>query len=92
MATYEFAIKKHTLNSGKVVLIPVCRKKSKIKLFPESWQRITMIYGKATVLDLNFDPELTYKDCEEHILAYKEVLSKQVEHHVAATEYTEITI
>jgi hypothetical protein len=92
--TYEFAIKKHVLNSGKVIFTPVCRKKSFWSFFfSENWERITKIYGRYFLLDLDFDlnpdasPNLSYQDCEEHIQGFQIALQKATENVVKNVEY-----
>lgn len=89
MATkYEFAIKKNVLNSGKTIFTPVCRKKSRLgRLFSNPWQRITMIYDKFILMELDFEPELTYGECDEHIQGYQQVLSESVGNKTATIEY-----
>lgn len=88
MATkYEFAIKKNVLNSGKIIFTPVCRKKSRLGIFSDPWQRITRIYDTCVLLELDFEPELTYAECEQHIAGYQYVLSKQVENETATVEF-----
>jgi hypothetical protein len=85
---YEFAIKKDVLNSGKTIFTPVCRKKTIWgRLFPNSWERITNIYDEYLLMELDFIPELTYKDCEEHIAGYQKVLEESVENEVATVEF-----
>lgn len=91
---YEFAIKKEVLNSGKVIYTPVCRKKSYwSKLFREDWERITKIYDRYFLLDLNFGrnpdeaPSLTYQDCKEHIEGFQESLLKEAERDIKCVEF-----
>lgn len=88
MVSYEFAIKKDILNSGKVIYTPVCRKKSNIwKRFNQyPWERICKIYNEYILLDLQFTPDLTYEECEQHIQAYQDKLKQSVAHHVAVEE------
>lgn len=90
MTTYEFAIKKDILVSGKVIHTPVCRKKSKLgrfNIFPNSWNRITKIEERYTLLDLDWNPELSYKECEERIHGYQQVLLKKTENEVSTVEF-----
>jgi hypothetical protein len=89
MAKYEFAIKKDTLNSGKVVYTPVCRMKALFgnKFFPRKWERITRIYNDYILMDLDFIPDLSYQECEEHIHAYQNKLLKQRENDIAEVEF-----
>ena len=89
MATiYEFAIKKDVLNSGKNIFTPVCRKKSKLgRLLPNPWMRITFIYDQVLLMELDFIPDLTYKECEIHIKAYQDALIHKVENQVATIEF-----
>lgn len=85
---YEFAIKKDVLKSGKVIFTPVCREKSRLPLiFVNKWNRIVKIYEKYQIQDLDFNPDLTYKECEEHILGYQEVLRQMVQNDVLTVEF-----
>ena len=87
MAKYEFAIKKDTLNSGKVVYSPVCREKAKLfGLFPNPWNRITKIYDNYTIMELDWIPELTFAECEEHIKGYQLALAKVTHNEVVMME------
>jgi hypothetical protein len=92
MATYEFAIQKNVLNSGKIIYTPVCRVKSLFgnKIFPRRWERITKIYDNYILLDLDFMPELTFCQCQEHISAYKQILRRKVEKYVDQVDYHEL--
>lgn len=93
MATkYEFAIKRETLNSGKEILIPVCRIKNKIPFIENRWSRIVEIYGVYQLQELDFQPELTHDECKNHILGYQSVLSKQKENEVAEVEYDTLEV
>lgn len=83
--TLEFAIKKDILKSGAVIYTPVVRHKRLI--FPEQWGRITLIYGRYVVLDLNFEPELSHEQCGEHIINYQNQLRKEQEHLVEQVEF-----
>lgn len=90
MAKYEFAIKKDVLNSGKTIYTPVCRRKSKFgrfDIFPNPWERITKIYDEYILQELNFTPELTYSECEDHIQGYQQVLLQSIENQVATVEF-----
>lgn len=88
MAKYEFAIKKDVLNSGKAIYTPVCRQKSTLgRIFPNHWIRITKIYNQYTLLELDFIPELSYAECEEHIEGYQQVLLQMVENQIATVEF-----
>ncbi len=89
---YEFAIQKKKLNSGKEILIPVCRRKSlsKFILLSNQWCRIICIYGIYKLMELDFDPELTHEECQQHINGYKEYLSKSVENNVSTIEVDNI--
>lgn len=90
MVKYEFAIKKDTLNSGKTLFTPVCRKKSrlgKLNIFPNPWERITRIYDEYLLMDLHFNPDLSYRECEEHIRGYQEKLLQEVSNQVADIEF-----
>ena len=90
MAKYEFAIKKDMLYSGKAIYTPVCRKESTFFGVPTTWNnpwnRITKIYNVYTLLELDFVPELSYEECEEHIKAYQDFLIKQDSHEVMSIE------
>lgn len=93
MAKYEFAIKKDVLNSGKTIFTPVCREKRRtifglyLMLVPLPWQRIVNIYDEYILMELDFNPELTYKECEEHIAGYQKVLLQKVENEVVTVEF-----
>lgn len=85
---YEFAVKKDVLNSGKTIFTPVCRKKSKLgRILPNPWERITNIYDTYLLMELQFTPELSYRECEEHIKGYQMVLRQQIENEVATVEF-----
>lgn len=90
MAKYEFAIKKDVLNSGKAIFTPVCRKKSrlgKLNILPNPWERITKIYDEYVLMELDWTPELSYKECEAHIQGYQNVLLQKVENEVSTVEF-----
>lgn len=88
MATYEFAVKKDILNSGKIIYSPVCRIKSKFgRILSNPWQRIVVLYGEYILMELDFIPELSHKECEDHIKAYQEILKQKVENQVATVEF-----
>jgi len=87
MAKYEFTIKKDTLNSGKEILTPMCRKKATIGIFTKPWERIVKLYDQYVLMELDFFPELSYADCEEHIKGYQKVLSSHVQNTVVQVEY-----
>lgn len=91
-AVYEFAIKKDVLNSGQVIFTPVCRKKNWIGVFglyliQDPWERITKTYDVYELRDLNFTPDLTYIECEEHIIGYQQVLAEKVKDKIATVEF-----
>lgn len=73
---HEFAIKVNKLKSGKEVYIPVYRTKSTFsKLFANNkWTRIVKLYNKYTLMELDFEPELTHEQCEEHIKGFAQAL------------------
>ena len=83
---YEFAIKKDTLRSGRVIFTPVCRRVSRYYPSPV-WNRITKIYDRYVTLDLDFIPNLSFEECEQHIAGYKEELRKSIENEVEIVEY-----
>lgn len=88
MAKYEFAIKKDVLNSGEIIYTPVCRRKLTLgRFFPSQWERITRIYDKYILMELHWNPFLTYEECEEHIRGYQEELSKQIQNQVQTVEF-----
>jgi len=90
MAKYEFAIKKDVLNSGKTIYTPVCRMKSKLgklNIFPNPWNRIVDQYGVYCLMELDFVPELSYAECEQHIQGYQQVLLKKNENDVSTVEF-----
>lgn len=82
---HEFAIKKETLANGTVVLTPVTRRKT--KLLPKSWERITKIEDKYCLQDLDWNPNLTYDECNQRIDGYKEFLRKKVENTVKSVTF-----
>lgn len=85
---YEFAIKKDILNSGKEILTPVCRTKSKWRWAGSNpWCRISLVEGKHTLLELDWIPELTYKQCEERVKEYQKELLKKVANNVVIVEF-----
>lgn len=67
---YEYAIKHEVLNSGTEIFIPVVRPKQKV--FKSSWSRITKVYDRYLIMDLDFNTNLTHEECEEHIAGHKE--------------------
>lgn len=86
---YEFAIRKQELGSGKIIYTPVCRKKpiSRFLLINPPWERITQIYDKYILMDLHFDPDLSYEDCKTHIQGFQNQLSKGKENEVVYVEF-----
>lgn len=88
---YEFAIKKETLNSGKIVYTPVCRVKTTLsflgELFSNPWMRIVKAYDKYFLLDLHFNPDLTEIDCINHIEGYKKVIDESVASITSITDF-----
>ena len=87
---YEFAIKKNVLNSGKTILTPVCRIKSKLgrfNIFPNEWLRITNIYDQYILMELDWIPELTYKECELHIKGYQQILFEKIQNEVSLIQF-----
>jgi hypothetical protein len=79
MPKYEFAIRKAVLSSGKTTYTPVCRKKTSITnlLIPNPWERIVKVYDDYILMDLPFTPNLTYQECEEHIIGYQNKLHSE---------------
>ena len=87
---YEFAIKKDNLNSNKSIFTPVCRNKSKLEIlniFPNPWNRITKIYNEYILMELDFTPDLSYEECEQHIKGYQEILLQNIENQIATVEF-----
>ena len=88
---YEFAIQKKVLNNGKEILTPVVReKRKKWFIFPlpeKQWDRIVCIYGKYLTLELIWEPELTFAQCQEHIDGYQAKLIGEKSNEVAMTEF-----
>lgn len=82
---YEFAIKKDTLYNGDIVLTPVARKKA--RFIPNKWERITKEYDRYALRDLDWNPVLTYLECQDHIIGYKEELKKKIENTVKSVTY-----
>lgn len=80
---HEFAIKKDTLRSGKVFYTPVYRRIG----WATSWTRITRIYDEYLLMDLDFNPDITFAECEEHIAGYKKKLDKSKENEIKFVEY-----
>lgn len=89
---HEFAIKKQVLNSGRVVHTPVYRANSfgRLRILQTPWTRITRQYDKFKLMDLDFDPDLTFEECEEHIEGFKEQLIKNKENQVKFVEYLKL--
>lgn len=83
--TYEFAVKKEILNNGRELFTPVVRKKK--RWVSENWSRITCIYGKYSLVGIDWEPELTYDECVEHIEGYKEALKQQIAHNIQTVEF-----
>jgi hypothetical protein len=91
MSKYEFAIKQNTLKSGKVVNIPLCRRKAnRLQIFNNPWERIVRIYDEYLLQDLDFNPDLTLSECEDHIRAYKEKLNNLSEDDIIEEKIHEI--
>jgi hypothetical protein len=84
---YEFAIKKEILNSGKEIFSPIVRKKTKKWLYSNNWERISCIYGKYTLIPLDWDPELSYEQCLEHIKGYQEKLKQDISREIQTVEF-----
>lgn len=86
---YEFAIRKQELGSGRVIFTPVCRKKpiSKFLLINPPWERITQVYDKYLLMDVGFEPDLSYEECKEHIHGFQEQLKKSKENDVVCVEF-----
>lgn len=85
MRKYEFAIQKTIKKNKMEILTPVVREKR--RLLPPPWNRIVIVYGRAILMELDFEPELTYDQCLEHIEAYKNVLREQVATNIQAVEF-----
>lgn len=81
----EFAIKKETLTDGTVILTPVTRVRS--RLFPNKWERITKVEDKYILQDLDWNPVLTYEECNERIDYYKEFIRKKIQNTVKSVTY-----
>lgn len=81
---YEFAIKKQILVNNTEIYTPVVRVVK--KLVPTKWERIICLYGEYMLQELDFTPKLTYKECEDHITGYQQVLYKRIENSVKLTE------
>lgn len=86
---YEFAIRKQELGSGKIIFTPVCRKKpiSRFLLINPPWERITKIYENYVLMDIHFEPDLSYDECKEHIHAFQEQLKRSKENDVVCVEF-----
>ena len=84
---YEFAIKKDILNNGIEILTPVVRKKAKKWLYTNEWERITLIYGRYTLISIDWNPELTYEECLEHVKGYQEVLRQNIANNIQTVEF-----
>lgn len=84
---YEFAVKKDVLNSGKEILTPVVRKKVKKWLYTNNWERITLIYDKYTLIPIDWEPELSYEQCVEHVKGYQEVLKQNIANDIQTVEF-----
>ena len=80
----EFAIKKETLINGTIVLTPVTRRKV---YFSTKWERIVKIEDRFCLQDLDWNPLLTYEECNERIDGYKEVLRRKIENTVKSVTY-----
>lgn len=87
---YEYAIQKEVLNSGKEIFTPVVRRKKRWKWgwlgYEEGWQRIVRQYDRWVLLELDWDPELTYEQCQEHIDGYHKTLIDSVANEVNKVE------
>lgn len=87
---YEFAVKREILNSGKIIHIPVCREKlllGRFNFFTNTWSRIVKIYDEYTLTEIDWTPDLSYEECEEHIKGYQKALLKKLENNVQTTEF-----
>lgn len=87
---YEFAVKTQTLASGKLVLMPVCRIKSRFKISSNPWERIVKIYDKYMTMELHFEPELSLQDCHEHIKGFQDQLKEIISNKIVITSITPV--
>lgn len=88
---YEFAIKKDEQNNGKIIYTPVVRQKKNkwLRFIPvpeNNWNRITCIYGKYTLIPVDWEPELTFEECEAHIEGYKQTLIANKSEEIKASD------
>lgn len=82
---YEFAIKREVLASDEVLYTPVTRIKSKFKISSNKWERITKIYNKYYVMELEINPKLSLADCEDHIKGFQEQLKEINDNSIVTT-------
>lgn len=88
---HEFAVKKNTLHSGRVIFTPVYRTASRMNTIMRTpWTRIIKIYDRFQLQDVDFEPNLTFDECEQHIAGYKAELEKLVEQKVTVTEFLKL--
>ena len=86
---YKFVIRKIILNNGKELYAPmVCLKRG---AFANNWERITCIYGKYILQELDFEPNLTYAECEKHIEGFKKQLMDSHDEDIKHVEQLAIT-
>lgn len=81
---YEFAVLKQVLNNDEEIYTPVVRRWH--RFLPAKWERIICIYGMYMLQDLDFTPNLTYSECEKHIVGYQDVLIKRKERNIKLSE------
>lgn len=85
---YEFSIKMEVSVSGKQNFTPVCREKSIFgKYLSSKWLRIVKIYNTYAIIEIDFEPELSFAECEEHIRGYKKQLEEQRSAEIAKVEF-----
>lgn len=86
---YKFVIRKIILNNGKELYTPmVCLRHG---LLQNNWERITCIYNKYIIQELDFEPNLTYMECQQHIEGFKQQLVEANQSNVKHIEDVNIT-
>lgn len=82
---YQFAIKHDVLKSGKEILTPVVRYKN--RFFKGMWYRIVKVYDRYVMMDIDFIPNLTREECQEHIEGFKKEQLLLEQHKIEQTNF-----
>lgn len=92
---YEFAIQKTVLENKKVILTPVVREKKRswlLGFYENPWQRIVFCEGKYFTLDLPWNPDLTFEECQQRIKGYQDQLEAEKSHNIKTVELDNLEV